>query len=475
MAATNASLDSFSIEAPEGGARSSLDDRFSFDARPIKKNMVIAVLFFIPVVAAYIPLNQLCGDAGLQALKPGQHVHVIADLDRLKKLQDLYGLGSCEDACALVGQTVEVAGNVSLGGYRAYYGNYWISVRAPGSQLEVHLAPPCLTELWCGKAATAAANLWMLAALCLFLWVMIHGAFEIKHQRARQQQILEGLGNNTAQIYEMNVSGKASGELTRVTYGPNSRLRWMAFKLCPWIDLSCLVLVYLSIRFSPTFRMFCLVAFSPVLTATIPLVVMLCLRAVLWLCCVIKYWSRARAVETSDIALCALSELDAFCVIYRRCIYWFCNVGNVPEERPHIANTAYRKPMILVRSQLLAHHSHPDDDTTPITGWSLKVCYGSFFQQARGSIRFLNLCLAGWSASYQDFPVDPARIHDLQHWLMDRRDLFRYEGVALRATDVLPWDRIHDQLRQADELQVPEAMQLTRVLTLRCSRQATDC
>ena len=35
--------------------------------------------------------------------------------------------------------------------------------------------------------------------------------------------------------------------------------------------------------------------------------------------------------------------------------------------------------------------------------------------------------------------VDPARIHDLQRWLMDpiHRDLFRYEGVALRATD--PW------------------------------------
>ena len=114
--------------------------------------------------------------------------------------------------------------------------------------------------------------------------------------------------------------------------------------------------------------------------------------------------------------------------------------------------------------------------------------------------------------------MDPARIHDLQRWLMDpiHRDLFRYEGVALRATDpwhilawhrvsrrlsrcfsisalpilpynlkvlaesdtkapgapgprvpgadveeILPWDndRLHDPLRQAHELEVPQSMQ----------------
>lgn len=110
--------------------------------------------------------------------------------------------------------------------------------------------------------------------------------------------------------------------------------------------------------------------------------------------------------------------------------------------------------------------------------------------------------------------VDPARIHDLQRWLMDpiHRDLFRYEGVALRATDpwhgtesaedfqdvsacfsisalpilpcnlkvlafscqsawggpgcpdveeILPWDngRLHDPLRQPYELEVPQSMQ----------------
>ena len=105
--------------------------------------------------------------------------------------------------------------------------------------------------------------------------------------------------------------------------------------------------------------------------------------------------------------------------------------------------------------------------------------------------------------------MDPARIHDLQRWLMDpiHRDLFRYEGVALRATDpwhgtesaedfqdvsafqpsqssplesprfqlpkrpgprvpgaveeILPWDndRLHDPLRQPHELEVPQSMQ----------------
>jgi hypothetical protein len=47
--------------------------------------------------------------------------------------------------------------------------------------------------------------------------------------------------------------------------------------------------------------------------------------------------------------------------------------------------------------------------------------------------------------------VDPARIHDLQRWLMDpiHRDLFRYEGVALRATDpwhILAWHRVSRRL-----------------------------
>ena len=44
----------------------------------------------------------------------------------------------------------------------------------------------------------------------------------------------------------------------------------------------------------------------------------------------------------------------------------------------------------------------------------------------------------------------------------------------MRAADVLPWDnaRIHDRLRQPHELEVPEAMQLTKVFTLRCAKDA---
>ena len=60
----------------------------------------------------------------------------------------------------------------------------------------------------------------------------------------------------------------------------------------------------------------------------------------------------------------------------RRFIYWFCSIGNLPMGRPpHNMNVAYRKPMILVRSQLLAHRSDPENDESAIVGWSLKICH----------------------------------------------------------------------------------------------------
>lgn len=60
----------------------------------------------------------------------------------------------------------------------------------------------------------------------------------------------------------------------------------------------------------------------------------------------------------------------------RRFIYWFCNIGNLPlGQPPPNMNVAYRKPMVLVRSQLLAHRSDPDNDESAIVGWSLKMCH----------------------------------------------------------------------------------------------------
>ena len=307
-------------------------------------------------------------------MKEGQQLHVINDLDRVKKLQDLFGLGPCEASCtSMVGQMVEVLG-ISLG----QYGGYYVSVRLPESSSEDHLAPPCLTELWCGKAAMVLPNLGMMVAVVLFLYVNILGCFEIMHQQFRQQQVLESLGNNSAQLFRMIVSGRAARHLTHVHYGPNSRLRWTAFKYCPWIDLLCLLLVYVALAFRRTWRMF----YNPVVTATTCLACILCWRFGLWVFCVIKYCQRAAAEQTFDIAFCALSDIDSVCVIYRRFCYWFCNIGNVGQGRPPLQmNTAYRKPMVLVRSQLLSHHSDPENDESPIVGWSLKMCYGEWHQK----------------------------------------------------------------------------------------------
>lgn len=458
----------FSIEEPSSNPStlSAVPDEDLFDLRRIKMSMVITLIVMIPISVAYGFMNMNCGDAGLKALKQEEHLHVIDDLDRLNKFQSLYGLESLPKVCEpLLGQIVEVTA-ASLGDY----GYYYVSVRSPGSTTsECHMAPPCLTELWCGRGAMIPTNLGMMLAVIVAIFVLVLGILDLKHQYFRQQQILESLGNNTAQIYRMIVSGRAARHLTHVTYGPNSLLRWMAFKNCPWVELAFLVIFYLIIVVNPNVRMTVVIEFSPMLTAIIPFALILCLRFGLWIFCVIKYSRRAAAEQTFDIAFCTVPENHAVCVIYRRFIYWFCNIGNLPlGQPPPNMNVAYRKPMVLVRSQLLAHRSDPDNDESAIVGWSLKMCCGNYNRSRRGVTVFFN----GWSALWREFPVDPARIHDLQRWLMDpiHRDLFRYEGVALRATEILPWDndRLHDPLRQPHELEVPQSMQLTKVFSLRC-------
>ena len=117
----------------------------------------------------------------------------------------------------------------------------------------------------------------------------------------------------------MIVSGRAARHLTHVTYGPNSLLRWMAFKNCLWVELAFLVIFYLIIVVNPNVRMTVVIEFSPMLTAIIPFASILCLRFGLWIFCVIKYSRRAAAEQTFDIAFCTIPEHHAVCVIYRSC------------------------------------------------------------------------------------------------------------------------------------------------------------
>ena len=430
-----------------------------------RRMMVFAIIFFIPFAAMEVFARSNCGSSTWQSL-PGKELHVISDVERFQKLQRAYGLGDSKEDLA-VGQLAKVISTRAEN-----YGEYYVEVRIGVEDLK--LAPPCFEELWCSDGLLLTSNVIFAVALILFLLVFLTNVSEYRHQVQRHKTIAESLANNSGEIYRMIVSGQAAEHLTRVIYGPNSKLRWMAFKFFPFVELGLLVLVCLCLTFVPTFRMLYAIAFSALATGLVVFAIVVSLRFCLWFFCVIKYARRASSDQTFEITFCSMPEVEAVCVIYKRFIFWFCNVGTIAD---HIAMPR-RNAMILARTQLLAHHRDPEDDTSPIMGWSLKVCYGRYFKKPPPQYR-LGCCgfdpISGWHALHKEFPVDPAQIHDFQRWLADpsRRNWFRYEGVALQAQHALPWnlERLRDPLRRPDQLVEPEELQLTKVFSLRSVKE----
>ena len=310
------------------------------DQRFQKQSILFAIILFIPFAAMELFANSNCGSSALQSLPAGKELHVISNVERFQKLQLAYGLGDSKEDLA-VGQLATVISTRAES-----YGDYYVEVHIGVENLK--LAPPCFEELWCSDGLLLTSKVIFAVALILFLLVFLTNVSEWLHQVQRHKTIAESLANNSVEIHRMIVSGQAAEHLTRVIYGPNSKLRWMAFKFFPFVELGLLVLVYLCLTFVPTFRMLYAIAFSTLATGLVVFAIVVSLRFCLWFFCVIKYARRASSDQTFEITFCSIPEVEAVCVIYKRFIFWFCNVGTIAD---HIAMP--RNAMILARTQLL--------------------------------------------------------------------------------------------------------------------------
>ena len=186
-----------------------------------RRSMVSAIILFIPFAAMEVFAHSNCGSSVFQSL-PGKELHVISNVERFQKLQRAYGLGDSKEDLA-VGQLATVISTRAES-----YGDYYVEVHIGVENLKV--APPCFEELWCSDGLLLTSNVIFAVALILFLLVFLTNVSEWRHQVQRHKTIAESLANNSGEIYRMIVSGRAAEHLTRVIYGPNSKLRWMAFK-----------------------------------------------------------------------------------------------------------------------------------------------------------------------------------------------------------------------------------------------------
>ena len=240
------------------------------DQRFQKQSILFAIILFIPFAAMELFANSNCGSSALQSLPAGKELHVISNVERFQKLQLAYGLGDSKEDLA-VGQLATVISTRAES-----YGDYYVKVHIGVENLK--LAPPCFEELWCSDGLLLTSKVIFAVALILFLLVFLTNVSEWLHQVQRHKTIAESLANNSVEIYRMIVSGQAAEHLTRVIYGPNSKLRWMAFKFFPFVELGLLVLVYLCLTFVPTFRMLYAIAFNTLATGLVVFAIVVSLR-----------------------------------------------------------------------------------------------------------------------------------------------------------------------------------------------------
>ncbi|CAJ1380383.1 unnamed protein product [Effrenium voratum] len=372
------------------------------------------------------------------SLKEGQTLHVISDQQLLKKIQ----AGSGCDPCAAAGQAVTVV--------RVPESWEYVLVRLPSGE-ELSLAPEAL-GLWCGPGWQVGGLVTAVMSCASFLICGPIAALLVAGNQSLRRELQASLEAGHTEVYHLVLSGRAAEQFSRMVYGPGGTRREKILALFPWLDFGSPLVIYICIAAIPGCRL------QLCITAAAMVALVLLARIGLWLHCTLRYLRRASPEQTAEISICGFpqSQRPKVCIIYDQQMLVCFNVGNLPAVLP--ANMISMPALsFLARMQLVACHEVRGDDTSPIIGWNLKVGYCVWSENK-------------WVARWKAFPVDPARLHELQRWLTQHRQLFRFQGVALRSEEVIDQRQVRLPL-QAEEIEdgLPEALTQTRVFTLgRC-------
>lgn len=368
----------------------------------------LALLFVL--IAGGIVAGAKCGGSNrslISLVKVGDTLHVISNLDSLRKAQE-ESKGTCDLSCQqLCGKAVVVVGvwpesvTVALDGHPG--------VTLAGNSFEE-------TRILCGNDSkvagiiTATMSGWLVLAyapvMCCSFW---------KSHRA-MASVKQYFDEHPQDVFRMTLSGAAAQHHAKMMWGPGGVRRKATWWCCPWLELMPPLSLYVYIAAVPGARR----VLTVVALSLIGFVIMCrCLRHTYVVC---KYYHRMSKKRTCDIAIARIiGDNDiSLVVVFDGVLRRFFHVGNIYTDPD---NALALQVSALGVSQLVAHHEDPNDDTTAIVHWSLQVIYGEKGGET-------------WSCHTEHFPVGLVGVHDFQRWLRqgERQRHLRFVGEA-RARD----------------------------------------
>ncbi|CAE7037132.1 unnamed protein product [Symbiodinium sp. CCMP2592] len=374
----------------------------------------------------------------------GDLLHLTPHKVELRKVQDSHGL--CCDSCSPLREISPVS--------------------SAGSRRIAHEPVKTVQELPCTERAQAHVSI-CLGFLALSFTVGLSMCVSLCTDGQKLRLLEKKIDAEEAETYRLVVSGLAMEFLKRRRWGPGGLYRSSCFFCCPVIDLACSFLacmLMLMTRCEPfcfEWRFACRIC----VTFLVVCMLSLALRCLSWLYCVLKF-ALATSKQTFEIKFAAFQEgaVTHLCVALEGDLLWLENIGNLPRGWPP---RGWMQPRYLVHSQLEAHHIEDKDDQ-PIVAWSLQM-YWCWFVQGEARV-------GAWVPQSMQFPIDPAHVHDLHTWLAaePHRRMFRYEGVAVTASEVLGWgfEHIHDRL--SEQLSSRSgAFDRKQIFALQCERHGS--
>ncbi|CAE7909854.1 unnamed protein product [Symbiodinium necroappetens] len=416
-----------------------------------KRNSLITLLVFSTVVAFCVWPRCSCHPGASDDSEEGDLVQLTPQKDELRKVQDSHGL--CCDSCT---HLREISPMSSAGSRRIAYE-------------PVKTAPTAVHELPCTERTQELVSI-CLGFLALSFTVGLSMCLSLCTDGQKLTLLEKKIDAEEAETCRLVVSGLAMEFLERRRWRPGGPYRSSCFLCCPLIDLACSFLACMLMLMTrcdpPCFEWH--FAFRTCVTFLVVCMLLLALRCLSWLYCVMKFAlaSTASSKQTFEIKFAAFQEdaVTHLCVALEGDLLWLENIGNLPRGWPP---RAWLQPRYLVRSQLEAHHKEDKDDQ-PIVAWSLQM-YWCWFVQGEAHV-------GAWVPQSMQFPIDPAHVHDLHTWLAaePHRRMFRYEGVAVTASEVLEWgfEHIHDRLSE-QLFSRSAAFDRRQIFTLRCERHGS--
>ncbi|CAE7037666.1 unnamed protein product [Symbiodinium natans] len=251
--------------------------------------------------------------------------------------------------------------------------------------------------------------------------LLVHLIFDLREKERSFREMQLELDAGQCQVYSMALSGTRWQQFATTNLHMGSALAWLLF---PWADLPLPTLFWVW-GFAAERTIGSLTIGTFILLFTVALRIVIRIHA--------SWRFHGRMAKTHvELHICAAPVANLVSIVCDGRAYFYHNIGDLPQQGRPVGMR--RRSLALAFTQLTTL-PEPTFEGGPL-GWYLNIISGEYdSKDAYGPY--------GWSAHSQGFPVDHARVHDLQSWLTDpeRLKLFRCVGAAFWKEHMFPANR----------------------------------